>query len=121
MTDGEGGQALELARGEWEDFFDRVNRRIEEGERLEASIEVVGELGDQTEAEHLPLDGITFEEGDDEIAIILGGRGRRYPAVLEHYVEHPRRIWIREDGGEPSLIAIDTGGEGITVVRLRPE
>jgi uncharacterized protein DUF5335 len=116
--------ASEAARvldpSEWSSYFHELNRRIEHGTDLEASIEVTGEDVDGTEAEHLPLDGITWEHHDDQIAIGLGGRGRRYPAVLWHFVDHPRQVWLRENEGLPVSLGIESEDGTYTFVRVRP-
>jgi len=115
-----GAQARELDRSEWAAYFHELNRRLEDGLELEAAIEVSGEKIDGTEAEGLPLDGITWEDGDDQIAIGLGGRGRRFPAVLWHFVDHPARIWVREDGGTPVALGVEAEDGTYTFVRLTP-
>jgi hypothetical protein len=112
--------ARELEQDEWGPYFDELNKRIERGLDLEASIEIAGPDVDGTEAEHLPLDGITWEDGDDEIAIGLGGRGARYPAALWHFVDDPVRVWVREDeDGVPTAIGIESEDETYTFIRLR--
>ncbi|MEA2475444.1 MAG: hypothetical protein QOE06_3359 [Thermoleophilaceae bacterium] len=108
-----------LDPSEWSRYFDDLNRRIEHGEQFEASVEVTGEDVDGTEVELLPLDGITFERHDDQIAIGVGGRGRRYPAVLWHFVDGPRRVWVREQDGAPASLGIESEDGTYTFVRLR--
>lgn len=109
-----------LDPSEWASYFEELNRRMEHGTDLVASIEVAGEDVDGTEAELLPLDGITFEHHDDQIAIGLGGRGRRYPAVLWHNVDHPRQVWLREHEGLPVSVGIEAEDGTYTFVRIRP-
>jgi hypothetical protein len=122
MTSGPGTeQRRELDRSEWFPYFNELTRRIEQGTRLVAAIEATSELIDGTEADPLPLDSITYERGDDQVAIGLGGRGRRYPAVLWHYVDHPTLIWVREDGDLPVAIGIESGDEDRTYTFLRIE
>lgn len=72
-------------------FFEEINRRIENDADIQASLEIVSPDIVGPAAEHLPLDSITYEDGDDEIAIGLGGRGQRFPAVLWHFVPVPVR------------------------------
>jgi hypothetical protein len=111
--------ARELEQAEWGPYFDDLNKRIEHGLDLNASIEIAGEDVDGTEAERLPLDGITWEDGDDEIAIGLGGRGERYPAALWHFADHPARVWVREEDGVPTAIGIESEDGTYTFIRLR--
>jgi hypothetical protein len=117
-TRSDGAKVLDPS--DWASYFHELNRRIEHGTDLEASIEVAGEDVDGTEAERLPLDGITFEYHDDQIAIGLGGRGRRYPAVLWHFVDHPRQVWLREHEGLPVSLGIESEDGTYTFVRIRP-
>jgi hypothetical protein len=112
--------ARELDRSEWGPYFDALNRRLEEGLELIAAIEVTDERIDGTEAEGLPLDSITYERGDDQFAIGLGGRGSRFPAVLWHYVDRPVRVWVHEDGDVPTSVGIEAEDGRYTFVRLDP-
>jgi uncharacterized protein DUF5335 len=108
----------ELQPGDWAAFFEALNRRLEEGARVEVTIEIVDDPSEGTEAERLPLNSITHEDGDDQIAIGVGGRDRRYPAVLWHYVDRPRHVWVTGDGAFPSGIIIESEDEALTLVRL---
>jgi hypothetical protein len=108
----------EFDRREWAPFFEDMNRRIEDGAQLEVTLEIVSEEQVGPEAERLPLIGITYEDGDDEIAIGLGGRGRRFPAVLWHFAEHPRQVWAHEEGGQLSAMAFKSEDGTLTLLRL---
>jgi hypothetical protein len=107
-AESEGRETRELGRDEWSPFFEDINKRLEGGFEIEATIEIVGEDFVGPEAERLPLDSITYERGDDEIAIGLGGRSRRFPAVLWHFAAHPRRLWVLERENELDAIAIES-------------
>ena len=111
-------QGKELDASEWSDLFEGINRRVEGGAELEATIELVSDRVVGTEAERLPLNGITHEDGDDQIAIGVGGRGERYPAALWHFIDQPRRVFAIEDGAEPHGIVIESEDETLTVVRF---
>jgi len=65
---------------------------LRDGTLLEATISVAADEPGGTEAEGLPLASITHEDGDHQIAIGLGGRGLRFPAVLWHFVDRPRQV-----------------------------
>jgi hypothetical protein len=119
-TRGEAQQGRRVERPEWARYFDELTRRLEDGLELEATLEVVGDDAVGTEAERLPLANITYEDGDEAVAIGLGGRGRRYPLVLWHYVERPRLIWVHESGGVPTAIAIESDDGTLTLLRLSP-
>ena len=111
-------QTPELDVQEWASFFEGINRRLEEGEDVEATIDIVADPTEGTEADRLPLNSITYEDPDDEIAIGLGGRGRRYPAVLWHFVDKPRRVWVTENGDLPDAIIIESEDETLTLVDI---
>jgi hypothetical protein len=68
------------------DVFDRVTKMLE-GKRAE--IEVVSlRLGDQVEAEWLPLLGIAYDPNDDIVEIALEG--------LDHLIPNPREIYVEK-------------------------
>jgi hypothetical protein len=113
-------EGQELDQRAWNGYFEQLNRQLEEGTRLDATIELEVDPVSGTEAERLPLNSITYEDGDDEIAIGLGGRDERYPAVLWHFVENPQRVWVLEDEGPPTAIVIESEDEALTIVRLHP-
>jgi Family of unknown function (DUF5335) len=113
-------ETRELEKRDWAAFFEDINRRLEAGEELEATIEVVTKEIVGPEAERLPLDGITYEDGDDEIAIGVGGRGQRFPAVLWHFVERPARVWALENEGELAAIAIQSENGDRTLLYIHP-
>jgi hypothetical protein len=113
-------QGRELSRDDWAAYFEAINRRLEDGAVLDAAVEVTTEKIDGTEAEGLPLDSITWEDGDDQIAIGLGGRDRRFPAVLWHFADHPAEVWVREEGEIPTAIGIESTDGSYTFVRLEP-
>jgi hypothetical protein len=109
----------ELDQNEWGSYFEDLNKRIEDGAELETTIEVVADPTVGTEAERLPLNSITYEDGDDQIAIGLGGRGKRFPSVLWHFVDEPRRVIVtRDDDDELTAIIIESKDEALTLVRL---
>ena len=114
----EGLDARELSQGQWGPFFEEINRRIENDADIQASLEIVSPDIVGPAAEHLPLDSITHEDGDDEIAIGLGGRGERFPAALWHFVTEPRQVWIMERDGELGVIAIQSADGTRTLLHL---
>jgi hypothetical protein len=109
-----------LETPEWVEYFNRLTRRLEEGLDLEATVEVVGDHGIGEEARWLPLLNITHDKHRGDVAIGLGGRGERYPAVLWHYVERPKLIWVHERDDIPTAIAIDDEEGTLTLLRIRP-
>jgi len=117
-TPGDARRGTQMERPEWARYFDDLTRKLQHGTDLHATVEIVNEKTAGTEAERLPLVNITYEDGDDEVAIGLGGRGRRFPAVLWHYVESPRLIWVHEHHGLPTSVAFESEDETLTLLRL---
>jgi hypothetical protein len=58
----EGRQTRELDQQDWGSFFEDINRRLEAGETIETTIELVSEAIVGPEAVRLPLDSITYED-----------------------------------------------------------
>jgi hypothetical protein len=114
-------RGTQLDRPEWAAYFDDLTRRIaREGLDLEVTIEVVGDNVVGEEVERLPLNNITYEDGDHQVAIGVGGRGCRYPSVLWHYVDSPRLIWVHEHNGVPTAIALESDDGVLTLLRVTP-
>jgi uncharacterized protein DUF5335 len=111
----------QLEQADWADYFNELDRRLEGGELLEATIEIVSDPVEGTEVERLPLNSITWEDGDDQIAIGVGGRGRRYPSVLWHFVDKPRKLWVTEEEERSSALIVESDDETLTLVRVYPE
>jgi hypothetical protein len=105
----------ELPREQWQPYFDElVTSRA-----LKATLEIVGpELGDQTEAAQMPLDSISYDDHDNAITIGVGGWGRRYPVVLWHTIDQPRRVELYEPDGAAAAILIEGADDVRTLVRL---
>jgi len=100
-----------LDKKEWKTFFDRISK-ILEGKQAEIEVASLG-LGDQVQAEWIPLYGIAYDPKDDLVEVILEG--------LDHMIAKPREIYV-EDGtaGLESVEIIDA--EGIKqIVKLRDE
>jgi hypothetical protein len=117
-TEAEARQGRQVDRPEWAAYFDELTARLEKGLDLEATIEIVGSKAVGTEVERLPLVNITYEDGDEQFAIGVGGRGKRFPALLWHYVERPRLIWVHEQDGVPTAIALEDAEGTLTLLSL---
>jgi Family of unknown function (DUF5335) len=107
----------EIPKEEWTGFFDAFSRRHE---GWLVTIEILDRaLGAQVEAEARPLRGISADRGGGDADVeIMTGDGA--DDSLAHIVSHPTRIQIEEteEGGE-AAIAIESRGEGTTIVRFR--
>jgi len=112
-------QRQELPREAWREFFDTLTK---DHEPCDVSIEVLDlDLGDQVEAEKIPLAYVEYDPKDDDFTVGVGGRDGRYPVVLDHIIERPQRILVDVEA-PPSVNAIDVfDGDGRqTVVALHP-
>ncbi len=78
-----------LSKPQWQGYFDRMSRALI-GKRTEVEIASL-DLGDQIEAELLPLVGITYDPKSGILEIAMEG--------LDHLIQHPQQVHVDEDGG----------------------
>lgn len=101
--------AEQIERGAWSAFLDNLTRILV---GKQAEVEVAGlDLGDQIEAEWIPLIGITYDEKDDLIEVALD--------TLDHLIRSPRSIFVDNDAEGLIAIAIDDGDGRHHIVRLK--
>jgi hypothetical protein len=93
--------AKQLEKSQWRVYFDRMSASLV-GKRAE--IEVIAlDLGDQVQAEWLPLIGISYDPKNDIIEVALEG--------LDHLIHKPREVFVEENGPElSSLEIVDAAG-----------
>jgi len=92
----------QLAKSRWQDYFDRVSKSL--GAKL-VEVEVTGlGLGDQIQADWLPLIGLSYDPKDDVLAVALEG--------IEHNIQHPKQIHVEQDIEDLySIEAVDAAGD----------
>jgi hypothetical protein len=101
----------ELHKSEWRSFFDRISNSLV-GKRAEVEIASLG-LGDQVEAEWLPILGIAYDPKDDLLEVALDG--------LDHMIPKPQQIYVDQIGLElTSLKAVDRDGVDQIVLLREP-
>jgi Family of unknown function (DUF5335) len=84
-----------LDKKEWHTFFDGVTTTLE---GKQAEIEVASlRLGNQVQAEWLPLIGITYDPQDDIVEVALEG--------LDHLIPKPRAISV--EGGPEGITSLE--------------
>lgn len=88
-----------LEKTEWHTYFDRLSR-ILDGKSAEIEVSSL-EIGDQIEAESLPLLGIVYDPKSDVVEVLLEG--------LDHLIHRPSEIFIDEEAvvGLKSVEVID--------------
>ena len=87
----------QLARTEWNAYFDRFTREQLQGEAPgAATIEVVSPtLGDQFQLSAVRLLGLTYDPKSDALEVLLEN--------VDHLIFRPTEIWVME--GEPGFIS----------------
>src|SRR3984893_4539789 len=98
-----------LDKKQWRSFFDGVSRLLE-GKRAEIEVASLS-LGDQGEAEWLPLLGIAYDPKDDLVEVALEG--------LDHLIHHPREIYVDDDVGGLVAIEVVTTDDEREILKLR--
>ena len=74
----------QLAKPQWQAYFDRISKAL--GAK-QVQIEVTGlGLGDQIEADWIPLMGLSYDPKNDVFAVIAEG--------IDHLIRHPKQIHI---------------------------
>jgi hypothetical protein len=103
--------AQKIDQAEWQTFFDAISKSLI---GIRAEIEVASlALGDQIEAEWLPLLGIAYDPKDDVLEIALDG--------LDHLIPRPRELYADSDaGGLLSFEVIDAGGVSQIIMLREP-
>lgn len=101
--------AEQIDRTRWASFLDHVTKSLI-GKQAEIEVESL-DLGDQIEAEWVPLIGITYDAKDDLIEIALQD--------LDHLIRSPREIFVDYGVGGIVAIAIDDGDGNRQVVKLK--
>src|SRR5262245_13635902 len=97
----------------WIDFLDGFSRRHD---RWLATVEILGELGAQREAESLPLIGVTADRHSPHaITILLGGD----QGEVAHSVPEPSGLWVEERAGSEHALEIEAKEGEKTIVTFR--
>ena len=115
-------QTRDIPREQWIRFFDDFSKNHE---GWIVTMEVLGaDIGDQEEANNLPLVGISADvkARENRVEIIVGGR----PDVdLTRFIERPKHVWVKEPrapGDEAMEIESEDGIKTIlNFHRIRPE
>ena len=98
-----------ISKSEMRDLFDRMTGELS-GTRVEVEVESL-QLGHRIEAQWVPLLGLSYDPGDDAVAIILEG--------IDITICRPREIYL--DGTDNEWTALDiVDAEGMQhIVQLK--
>lgn len=100
-----------INRDDWGRYFDQVTKFLE-GKRAVVEIESL-KLGDQVEANSLPLLGITYDYKGDLIEVAMQG--------LDHLITKPQDVFVVfGDFGVESLEIVDAEGDKQIVTLFEP-
>jgi hypothetical protein len=98
-----------LDKTQWRTFFDRLSTTLE-GKQAEIEIASL-RLGDQVEADWLPLLGIAYDPNDDIVEVALEG--------LDHLISKPRELYVEEGPGGLTALEIIDADDVKQIVKLR--
>jgi len=85
----------------WRPFLEWISKGLD-GKRAEIEIASL-DLGDQVQAEWVPLIGLTYDPKSDAVEVALDG--------LDHMIRRPRELYYAElNGGLSSLEVVDAEG-----------
>jgi hypothetical protein len=107
----------EIPRHQWSEALELLTK---DHEGDEVTIEVMsGDLGNQHEAEKLPLTYIDYDTKDDTVIVAVGGRDSRYPVVLRHIIAKPQAILFHPpDPNAAEAIEVVDGQGAQTILTL---
>jgi len=93
--------ARKVEKAEWQSFLERVSKELT-GKRAEIEV-ASAKLGDQIEAEWVPLLGLAYDPKSDIVEVVLDG--------LDHMINKPQELYAEEDGGRLlNLEVVDAAG-----------
>jgi hypothetical protein len=98
-----------LTKPQWHPFFDNMSK-ILVGKRAEIETASL-KLGDQIEAEWLPLIGIVYDPKDDAIEVALEG--------VDHLIYKPRDVFVDEEGGILTSFEVTDADGVVQIVKLK--
>ena len=98
-----------LEKAAWQPYFDKISKTLV-GKRAEIEIASL-KLGDQLEAEWVPLLGIAYDPKNNLVEILLEG--------LDHLIHKPREIYIDYGPAGLSSLEVIDADDARHIVKLR--
>jgi hypothetical protein len=98
-----------LEKTKWQAYFDRVSK-ILEGQRAEVEAASL-RLGDQVEAEWLPLSRITYDSAGNAIKLTLDGR--------DHAIQKPQDVFVDQEAVLLTSMEVIDSDDVRRIIRLR--
>jgi hypothetical protein len=100
---------MKLEKQAWHPYFDHVSK-ILDGKRVEVEVASL-KLGDQIQAEWLPLIGIVYDHKDDLIEVALEG--------LDHMILHPKEVFVDQEAVLLKSMEVIDADDHRQIIRLR--
>ena len=100
---------VQLDKSEWQPYFDRISKALA-GEQAEIEVSSLA-LGNQVEADWLPLHGITYDPKSDLVEVLVEG--------LDHLIHHPQSVFVDHNGGGLRSMEVIEEDDTRQIVRLR--
>jgi hypothetical protein len=98
-----------LEKQAWHPYFDHVSK-ILDGKRVEVEVASL-KVGDQVEAEWLPLIGIVYDHKDDLIEVALEG--------FDHMIRHPKEVFVDQEAVMLRSMEVVDADDARQIIRLR--
>lgn len=110
-------ETLTRDRSRWQALFEEITLG-RHGQLV--TVEVLDEeLGDQTEAQGLPLGSVSYDERGDVVLVALDGRSGA-SSVLRHLVHAPREVDLLEQPHASLVMRLVDGNGVVTLLTLTP-
>lgn len=98
-----------IEKSQWEFFCNRLSRQLE---GAHAEVEVASlNIGDQIQAQWVPLLGVAYDPKDDIVEIALDG--------LDHIVREPGALSVQREGATIASLAVESRSGERHIVRFR--
>lgn len=98
-----------IPKSQWEIYFENISKHLQANQ---AELEVAAmNLGDQIEAEWVPLYGVSYDPKDDVIEFVLEG--------IDHLVRRPQEVYVDDDIEALHSIEVVDGNGVRHIARLK--